>query len=90
MLIAGMTVVWHAMPTPITPPTTWQASPASGPIASVPVRNLGMVEHGILYRSAQPRASALPATQREWLAQWAHTHAPGDSGASGRIVDRME
>lgn len=32
----------------------WASSPLSGPIAGAPVANFGMVEEGIVYRSAQP------------------------------------
>ncbi len=32
----------------------WPASPMSGPVPGAPVRNFGVVEEGILYRSSQP------------------------------------
>ncbi len=34
--------------------TFWTPSPFSGPIAAPPIENYGVVEQGILYRSAQP------------------------------------
>ncbi len=32
----------------------WTSSPFSGPVANPPIANFGVVEEGILYRSAQP------------------------------------
>jgi len=64
LLMTGMAAVWSVMPAPVTPPTTWQASPASGPLARAPIRNFGMVERGILYRSAQPHPLAWPWLRR--------------------------
>jgi len=40
----------------------WTPSPFSGPIASPPIENYGVVEQGILYRSAQPSKG-----QYRWL-----------------------
>lgn len=62
--LVGLIVVWSVLPTPVSPPATWQASEASGPIADAPIRNFGVVEKGILYRSAQPRTVALPWLRR--------------------------
>ncbi|MDP2660287.1 MAG: tyrosine-protein phosphatase [Dehalococcoidia bacterium] len=40
----------------------WTPSPFSGPIANPPIENFGVVEQGILYRSAQPSES-----QYRWM-----------------------
>lgn len=64
MLLAAVTAAWGMLPTPVAPAAAWSASAASGPIAGVPVRNFGVVEQGILYRSAQPRQIALPWLRR--------------------------
>lgn len=58
--LLGLIVAWGVLPKPVAPPPTWQASAASGPAERAPVRNFGVVEQGILYRSAQPRTAMLP------------------------------
>jgi hypothetical protein len=68
MLLAAIAGVWGLLPTPIAPRASWRASAASGPIAGAPVRNFGMVEEGILYRSAQPNTLALPWLRRYGIA----------------------
>lgn len=35
-------------------PGSWSSSPFSGPLAGAPIANFGVVDRGILYRSAQP------------------------------------
>jgi hypothetical protein len=68
MLLAVIAGVWSLLPTPIAPRASWRTTPASGPIAGAPVRNFGMVEEGILYRSAQPNTLALPWLRRYGIA----------------------
>ena len=57
--LLGLVAAWSVLPKPVASPATWQPSDASGPIERAPVRNFGVVEQGILYRSAQPRTAAL-------------------------------
>ena len=64
LLLGAATAGWGMLPTPVAPAGAWSASPASGPLASVPVRNFGVVVQGILYRSAQPHQLALPWLRR--------------------------
>jgi protein tyrosine phosphatase (PTP) superfamily phosphohydrolase (DUF442 family) len=68
LLLAMLAVAWSALPVPIAPAPAWSGSPVSGPLAGVPIRNLGMVEQGILYRSAQPHPLALPWLRRYGIA----------------------
>lgn len=60
LLLTTISVALGVLPIPIAPAASWRASAPSGPLVGSPVRNLGVVEHGILYRSAQPHALALP------------------------------
>ena len=64
LVLGAVTAVWGLLPIPVAPAGAWSISPASGPLPSVPVRNFGMVEQGILYRSAQPHQLALPWQRR--------------------------
>ena len=56
VLVVVAAAIWAALPAKVAPATAWSSTPASGPFAGPLVGNFGEVEHGILYRSAQPRA----------------------------------
>ena len=43
--------------TSATAPSTWAAGPSSGPVATAPVKNYGVVDDGVLSRSGVPTAS---------------------------------
>ena len=62
--LLGLIVLWSALPKPVASPASWRTSEASGPTGQAPVRNFGVVEQGILYRSAQPHPATLPWLRR--------------------------
>jgi protein-tyrosine phosphatase len=68
LLLAVVVIVLSILPTPTAPATAWHTSAASGPLKDTPVRNFGVVEQGILYRSAQPHPLALPWLRRYGIA----------------------
>jgi hypothetical protein len=68
LLLAAVVLVLSVLPTPTAPAAAWHTSAASGPLADTPVRNFGVVEQGILYRSAQPHPLALPWLRRYGIA----------------------
>ena len=68
ILMVTLAVAWSALPTPVAPALAWQTSAASGPLMDTPIPNFGVVEQGILYRSAQPHELALPWLRRYGIA----------------------
>lgn len=60
IFLLAITAGWEALPNPTGAAAAWRSSGVSGPLKGVPVKNFGVVDDGILYRSGQPHMIALP------------------------------
>ena len=60
IFLLAIIIGWRALPNATAAAADWRASNVSGPLEGAPVKNFGVVDEGILYRSGQPRMIVLP------------------------------